>query len=649
MWYFIGGFDQFSRLEGLTVSGHDYSFDHPRNNLTATTGIPSAKTVETYTVCTCVQGQKLITVVGGEFSSLGIGAKIRFRNYPDIYTIEKINNVTQQITVAEPLQVTLTNPNNNHLLYGASAQNGIVIGGGENTRISHCLCNNFAGCGTWIWGGSPSCVIDNCMNNANDVAFKIDTSPTLLLKPSGDLNNVFIESGSYGYFGAFTAIDIKHEEPRTAYDQNSSFAKAYAYSDPTLFRSMFKITCSGVGSTLPIQIIGGSVNMSSAASQSSTNPKTLIDYESSGGGTPAQINLNGLRYAGAQNFLFTERSLSTGRISTRFKPSGNANSYSGLVTLNGASPTFDCYEAIENFSGLQANLNLIPIRTNQSLTNPEYNAGIILYKNQKKLLSTATFTRTETSPATVTVTYQHSTNANALKIGQWYKITTSGDTDWTDCGALNNTVGSVFICTKRGVGTGVADEIHGICVGELVYLQNFTNTTGSGGLSVATQTTSSEYLQTGSYEPWFRVLSTTDTTFSVEAANSGFTAGTCTVTAFARSYFHGMENNNHIFELGGPLGNSSDLYKGFTIYDSHKRHLAGLRVATANTGDWWANNSLNIGGTIDSPSSRILTGTGAPSATAPNGSIYLRTDGDASTTLYVRAGAVWKPLSSWNP
>lgn len=38
----------------------------------------------------------------------------------------------------------------------------------------------------------------------------------------------------------------------------------------------------------------------------------------------------------------------------------------------------------------------------------------------------------------------------------------------------------------------------------------------------------------------------------------------------------------------------------------------------------------------------ITSGSGAPSATAPDGSIYLRTDGtDADDTLYVRAGGAW--------
>jgi hypothetical protein len=47
--------------------------------------------------------------------------------------------------------------------------------------------------------------------------------------------------------------------------------------------------------------------------------------------------------------------------------------------------------------------------------------------------------------------------------------------------------------------------------------------------------------------------------------------------------------------------------------------------------------------------SLVSTGSGAPSASAPNGSIYLRTDGDASTTIYVRAGGSWKPMASWEP
>ncbi len=41
----------------------------------------------------------------------------------------------------------------------------------------------------------------------------------------------------------------------------------------------------------------------------------------------------------------------------------------------------------------------------------------------------------------------------------------------------------------------------------------------------------------------------------------------------------------------------------------------------------------------------ITAGAGAPSHSAPNGSMYLRTDGTASTTLYVRAAGSWSALT----
>lgn len=42
----------------------------------------------------------------------------------------------------------------------------------------------------------------------------------------------------------------------------------------------------------------------------------------------------------------------------------------------------------------------------------------------------------------------------------------------------------------------------------------------------------------------------------------------------------------------------------------------------------------------------IYSGAGVPSITTVNGTIFLRTDGDANHTLYVRAANAWVPLSS---
>jgi hypothetical protein len=62
--------------------------------------------------------------------------------------------------------------------------------------------------------------------------------------------------------------------------------------------------------------------------------------------------------------------------------------------------------------------------------------------------------------------------------------------------------------------------------------------------------------------------------------------------------------------------------------------IAYLAAGTSSLANW---NALPI------------TGSGAPTTSAPNGSIYLRTDGDPSSTVYVRAGDQWRPLGAYEP
>jgi hypothetical protein len=40
---------------------------------------------------------------------------------------------------------------------------------------------------------------------------------------------------------------------------------------------------------------------------------------------------------------------------------------------------------------------------------------------------------------------------------------------------------------------------------------------------------------------------------------------------------------------------------------------------------------------------QMLSGSGVPTMTAPNGSVYLRTDGGPGSTFYVREGGFWVP------
>jgi hypothetical protein len=46
-----------------------------------------------------------------------------------------------------------------------------------------------------------------------------------------------------------------------------------------------------------------------------------------------------------------------------------------------------------------------------------------------------------------------------------------------------------------------------------------------------------------------------------------------------------------------------------------------------------------------STSPTVTSGSGGPSATEPNGSVYLRTNGSSASTLYVRVSGAWVPTS----
>lgn len=45
-------------------------------------------------------------------------------------------------------------------------------------------------------------------------------------------------------------------------------------------------------------------------------------------------------------------------------------------------------------------------------------------------------------------------NATAMVVGSVYEINVPGTTDFTQCGALNSTAGTKFVCTSVGTGTG---------------------------------------------------------------------------------------------------------------------------------------------------------------------------------------------------
>jgi hypothetical protein len=149
--------------------------------------------------------------------------------------------------------------------------------------------------------------------------------------------------------------------------------------------------------------------------------------------------------------------------------------------------------------------------------------------------------------------------------------------------------------------------------------------------------------------------------FTVNVANSGATEGTAVLWTQQYVNLHIINYDEHIFQMPSNAGsiytydwtdpqNPIGDRRAFSIYDRKQDVLATLSVPSENKGTWWVKDQFAAGGTSSvAPAIRILHGTGPPSASAPNGSIFLRTDGDASTTIYVRAGGSWKPMASWEP
>lgn len=71
------------------------------------------------------------------------------------------------------------------------------------------------------------------------------------------------------------------------------------------------------------------------------------------------------------------------------------------------------------------------------------------------------------------------------------------------------------------------------------------------------------------------------------------------------------------------------------VYENLRKAIAGVGVVvkTADTDDVTA-------------AATVSAGAGAPTAAEPDGSVYLRSDGGASTTIYARHGSAWSAIGS---
>jgi hypothetical protein len=132
------------------------------------------------------------------------------------------------------------------------------------------------------------------------------------------------------------------------------------------------------------------------------------------------------------------------------------------------------------------------------------------------------------------------------------------------------------------------------------------------------------------------------------AINTSTYGGAINTSGVSGSYIGGAINTSaSSTHSGGSINTSagSGTGAGGSINTSNKGGSLDLSGAGTFSGGSINLSSLVAGGgsPVNAPS--ILCGTGIPSSSAVNGSIYLRVDGTASTTLYVRAGGSWSALS----
>lgn len=96
----------------------------------------------------------------------------------------------------------------------------------------------------------------------------------------------------------------------------------------------------------------------------------------------------------------------------------------------------------------------------------------------------------------------------------------------------------------------------------------------------------------------------------------------------------------HSYSVGS-IPDASFLPTGFTIYDGTSGYEAlHIENSMAGPGKVVVMGNVAIGGAA---APTISSGAGVPVAAAPTGSLYMRTDGGAGTSLYVKEPAAWVP------
>lgn len=507
----------------------------------------------------------------------------KIKLYPSNQILDIQYAQDNKIYLKNPLSQNVTAEN---YAFGIAKHNGIWISGGEGSRISNVWCNQLLGSGIHILSGSPNPIIENTMMNFCDVAYLIEDAPAVLIKPSGDCNNVILQCKG---FTNTTLISGKFEDPRPLTGPYSNPNIFVPYPNLTSCRAIVEVEGLPSGTPTFLNINGLTQN----ASGSNTLNISCVDiYEHT---LPAIVKVDGLRSLGYGS-RFARRLSLGGVVQQVYARENSFINDDERSFYSGSSPYLASPR--ENFNGGQT---LLTFASRSGSPQSTFQTGITLdIQNSEtkhmsgRLPNRCNFSRSGT---TATITYRNSANN--------------------------------------------ANANHGLKVGDMVYFGGYTFTTGSGNL--AWNNNSND----GAFPPTFTIKTVpTSETFTITVANSGATVGSANLHALQYAEFHTIIRDEHRFQIPNTVGNQDLDYRGFSIYDRKKDVVASLAVPSVDKGTWWIKDQFAAGGTVASPSVRILHGADAPSISAPNGSLYLRTDGAADTTLYVRAASAWTALTS---
>jgi hypothetical protein len=472
---------------------------------------------------------------------------------------------------------------NQNLLIGLPANNGIMINGGEDAYIRNCNLGGFTGAGIFVCKGTPAPLIENTMSNTSDIAFWMDAGVNTLIQPSGDGNNVFLRTG-YLVHAHTTMINCKVEGQRLP-TSVSAVVSGAPYPFATSNRSAIEFGSWAASGPSHLTVINGSFNIDYGIFGNDAYGDTHPFISAFRDAEFPRVKLFGTKQLGYRNQFYKCTYVINGDTDFTYKRR-KIDDFEDDVSIGG-----------ETILSWYDDTNFPNAFGTKFLTRGSQNDGdkYGIYGDQGSgiLENTSSYSRSGT---TATFTYYAS--------------------------------------------DGTTPAAHGLQAGDVVIVRYPSGFNSADRLNP--NTTSGNGYYTGA----MIIKSVTTNTFTTTVLDSGGLSGSGVKLQVCKIFFlHGIDDGEHYIQMPQDLGESGSR-RALTIRDKQGRYQAGLRVATANTGDWWANNSLNIGGTIDNPSARILTGTDAPSISAPNGSIYLRTGATADTTLYVRAGDAWTPLTS---